>query len=121
MQLHLEKPENHSIESYSETGIKINSQIYQKSLMVSQHSIISEISINSIKEIDESFIEQLNKFCPEIVIIGHNESGAFPPALVLSQLSRQRIGLECMSIGAACRTYNVLLSELRSVVAVFIF
>jgi uncharacterized protein len=25
--------------------------------------------------------------------------------------------MECMSVGAACRTYNVLLSEERSVVA----
>ena len=39
----------------------------------------------------------------------------------MSLLSQQRIGIECMSIGAACRTYNILLSEHRAVVAGFIF
>lgn len=57
---------------------------------------------------------------PEIIIIGHENPGKFPPMEFMSHLSQLQIGMECMSIGAACRTYNVLLSENRAVVAGFI-
>ena len=40
---------------------------------------------------------------------------------VMHYLSKQRIGIECMSIGAASRTFNVLLGEGRRVVAGIIF
>ncbi|HAU0934786.1 TPA: hypothetical protein JBH70_12550, partial [Legionella pneumophila] len=55
------------------------------------------------------------------IIIGHLQTGKTLPVTLISQLSQKRIGIECMSIGAACRTYNVLLSEHRAVVAGFIF
>ncbi|KTD21472.1 hypothetical protein E3983_07435 [Legionella israelensis] len=120
MHLHLEKRENHAVEAYSENEIKINAITYQKSLIVSQDAILSELSLQSIQEIDENFINRLIEFSPEVIIIGHSQPGHFLSAKLISQLSKQRIGIECMSIGAACRTYNVLLNE-RAVVAVFIF
>jgi uncharacterized protein len=33
----------------------------------------------------------------------------------------QAIGVECMPLGAACRTYNLLVAEDRNVVLVVIF
>ncbi|MDE2297458.1 MAG: Mth938-like domain-containing protein, partial [Burkholderiales bacterium] len=42
------------------------------------------------------------------------------PALLAPLMSR-RIGVETMDTAAACRTYNVLLAEGRSVVAALLF
>jgi len=41
----------------------------------------------------------------------------FVPAALMRALIEQRIGVETMDTPAACRTYNVLVSERRAVVA----
>jgi uncharacterized protein len=51
----------------------------------------------------------------EIVIIGTGEKHVFPKPEMLRPLMEARIGFEVMHSAAACRTYNVLLSEGRKV------
>lgn len=121
MHINLEAAENHAVQAYTDNQIQINSIVYERSLIVSKNEIITELAINDIQEINEQYLQQLIKFKPEVIIIGHENTGKFPPMAIISQLSQQRIGIECMSIGAACRTYNILLSEERAVVAGFIF
>ena len=41
----------------------------------------------------------------------------FPPASLMAPLIAQGIGLESMDTAAACRTYNILASEGRKVLA----
>lgn len=120
MHINLEEANQNAVQSYSNNKIQINSIIYESSLIVSKEEIISDLAIKSIKEIDEHYLELLLKVKPELIIIGHEHPGSFPPISIISALSQKQIGIECMSIGAACRTYNVLLSEHRSVVAGFI-
>jgi uncharacterized protein len=54
---------------------------------------------------------------PEVVIFGSGARLRFPPAAWLRGLIERRIGVETMDTAAACRTYNVLASEGRSVLA----
>jgi len=44
-------------------------------------------------------------------------SRSFPDPAVQHALLRRGIGVEVMDTGAACRTYNILVSEGRAVVA----
>lgn len=121
MNINLEAAEQHAIQAYGDNKIQINSIIYENSLIVSREEIINDLAIKTIQEIDDTFLDLLLQCQPELIIIGHENPGKFPPYTIISKLSEQRIGIECMSIGAACRTYNVLLSENRKVVAGFIF
>ncbi|KTD60968.1 Mth938-like domain-containing protein [Legionella shakespearei] len=121
MNINLEAAEQHAVQAYDEKQIQINSTVYENSLIVSREEIIADLAIKNIQEIDDEYLKLLLQCKPELIIIGHENTGKFPPYEIISQLSRQRIGIECMSIGAACRTYNVLLAEMRSVVAGFIF
>ena len=41
----------------------------------------------------------------------------FPRAALRAEFATRKIGLEVMEIGAACRTYNVLVGEERRVLA----
>ena len=120
MQINLEDAEQHAVQAYSDTKIQINSIVYESSLIVSGKEIITNLTIKSIVELDDQYIGLLTKYDPEIIIIGHNETGKFPPYSIVSKLSQLKIGIECMSMGAACRTYNVLLGEHRAVIAGFI-
>ena len=56
-----------------------------------------------------------------LVIFGSGARLRFPKPLLLRPLIDRRIGVETMDTAAACRTYNVLLAEGRSVVAALLF
>ncbi|HAT2065162.1 TPA: Mth938-like domain-containing protein [Legionella pneumophila] len=121
MNINLETAEQHAVQAYSDKKIQINSIIYESSLIVSKKEIITDFVIKDIQDINDSYIDLLLRSKPELIIIGHLQTGKMLPVTLISQLSQKRIGIECMSIGGACRTYNVLLSEHRAVAAGFIF
>ena len=54
---------------------------------------------------------------PELVLFGSGSTLRFPRPEWLRPLVERRIGLETMDTPAACRTYNLLVAEGRSVVA----
>ena len=66
--------------------------------------------------IRDSF-EQVLALRPELVILGSGPLLRFVPAQLLRPLIERRIGVETMDTPAACRTFNVLVSEGRAVVA----
>lgn len=121
MHLNLETPDKHAIQSYGISEIKINDTIYQQSIVVSRQQILTDWQIKSIKDLNIESLDTLVAQKPEIIIIGHQETGKFAPATTMALLSQKKIGFECMSIGAACRTYNILLGEQREVVLGIIF
>lgn len=116
MNINLESSDNHSIQAYSDTEIIINSTRYTNNLIISSSEIINEWSIHSIQTLNDNNMTEILQFNPEVIIIGHKKRGLFPPSILLATLAQQRIALEGMSIGAACRTFNVLLNEGRKVV-----
>ena len=54
---------------------------------------------------------------PELVVFGSGSVFRFPDRSVIAEFSRARIGFEVMDTPAACRTYNVLMSEGRRIAA----
>jgi uncharacterized protein len=62
----------------------------------------------------EHFAEILD-WKPEILLLGTGERQQFPAAALMGAMLSRRIGFEVMDSRAACRTYNVLVSEARAV------
>jgi uncharacterized protein len=58
---------------------------------------------------------------PEIVIVGTGRRQRFPSPALLRPLIEARIGFEFMDLPAACRTYNILAGEGRSVAVALLF
>ena len=54
---------------------------------------------------------------PELVLLGTGPTQRFATAEVRGEFVRRRVGLEVMQLGAACRTFNVLVQEERRVLA----
>lgn len=71
-------------------------------------------------ELAAAHLEQILALKPELVIYGSGPRLVFPAPALARVLFERRIGLETMDTAAACRTYNVLASEGRSVVAALI-
>ena len=57
---------------------------------------------------------------PELILLGCGATQTFPPAATLAACLSRGIGLETMTNAAAARTFNVLASEDRRVVAGFV-
>ena len=75
----------------------------------------------SFESLGAEHFARLAALKPELVIFGSGPRLRFPPAALLRPLIEARIGVETMDTAAACRTYNVLLAEGRSVVAALLF
>jgi len=54
---------------------------------------------------------------PELVLLGTGSTQRFPPGAIRAALTACGVGLEVMDLGAACRTFNVLVQEERQVAA----
>ncbi|MDI9818824.1 MULTISPECIES: Mth938-like domain-containing protein [unclassified Legionella] len=116
MHINLEASDRHTIQAYNENEVKINSLVYQNSLIVSNQEIITDWPVSTIHDLNHESLLFLLKYQPRIILLGHKTREYFAPMPVVQSLARQQIALEVMSIGAACRTFNVLLSEQREVV-----
>lgn len=73
-----------------------------------------------IDALEPADVELLVALAPELVIFGTGARLRFPATALLRALIERRIGFESMDTAAACRTYNVLVTERRSVVAALV-
>lgn len=72
---------------------------------------------HNFAEVTESHLDTVAELDAEIVLLGTGARAHLPNAAWMAKFARRGIGLETMATGAACRTYNVLMSEGRRVVA----
>jgi len=118
MDLTLEHPGDHLfIRSVSAEGIRVVDDYYLGPIILSPDSIISDWAVTDAAELREAHLEPILQLKPEIVLIGTGSKQIFlPPELMMFFYSRNT-GFEVMTTDAACRTFNVLASEGRKVVA----
>ncbi len=120
MQLDLDtiRANEYLIRAYGPDEIMIKDATYNHSIVVciDQAPRPWQLTIpNTISSSDIAALLQI--VTPEIVLIGTGTRHSFPPAAALVPLLEAKIGYEIMDTAAACRTYNVLASEGRRVVA----
>lgn len=105
---------------YGEGYVEVNRTRYAASLVVSAERLVADWPPRSLEALTAADIEALLAFKPEVVLLGTGATFRFPEPRALAPLARAGVGLESMDTPAACRTYNILLSEGRNVVAALI-
>ena len=113
------EPPSHAnlVRSYSETELRIGAQRVQRSCLVTASRLITDWPPASFDELAPAHLEAIFALTPELVLLGTGPTQRFADAAVRAEFLRRGIGLEVMQLGAACRTFNVLLQEERRVVA----
>jgi uncharacterized protein len=71
---------------------------------------------HSVEELALEHLAPIFAFAPEVVVLSTGATQKFPRAALRAEFATRRIGLEVMEVGAACRTYNVLVGEERKVI-----
>ena len=118
MDLTHQKPgDHHFIHSADSSGIRVVDQLCTGSLIVSTRRLITDWSPRHVEQITVDDLEQVLELEPEVVLIGTGERQTFLDPELLMVFYRNGVGVEVMTTQAACRTFNVLVSEQRPVVA----
>ena len=108
------------IRSYSEKEFVVGDTHYSCSLIVMPDRVIPEWHPRSPEQLQAGDFEMLSTLGVDLVLLGTGKSQAFPPPPLYRSLIDAGKGLEIMDTPAACRTYNVLISEGRLVAAALI-
>ena len=95
----------------------VNGQPNRASLLVPWRGDVQPWNVTKLEELTEAHFEQILSAKPELVILGTGPKLRFVSPALYRSLIQAGIGLETMDLGAACRTYNVLASEGRAVLA----
>jgi len=118
--LHLQN-EPYSITHYDSLSVTIQDACYQENLLVTKDKIICPWSLKDLSEFEEKHFHELLGLNPELIIFGQKNQKSFLPAKWHVAFSEKKVGVEHMTFESACRTYNILLSDLRIVVLVLLF
>jgi uncharacterized protein len=105
------------IRGYAPGRITINEQVYTGSLIVTPQRIIADWPPVAFADLLTGHFEAMVALQPEVVILGTGARLQFPAAALTRSLVEANIGLDIMDTGAACRTYNILMSDGRRVAA----
>lgn len=105
------------IRAYDQGSIQINETVYTHDLILLPEQLITDWDSAPVGQLTVEHFEPVREYAPEILILGTGRQQAFAPARLMADLGRFGLGLEIMDTAAACRTFNVLMSEDRRVAA----
>jgi uncharacterized protein len=106
-----------AISRHEPGAVWVNQQRFEGSLLVPWKGEVRPWSAQGHATLTTEHFDEVLKLKPELVIFGSGLRLRFISAALYRCLIDARIGLESMDSAAACRTYNVLAAEGRSVVA----
>lgn len=118
MEFTLEVPQNQFfIRSVNERGIRVHQDYFNKPVIVSGQRIVPDWNVETVDDINEESLQAVFDLQPEVILIGTGNTQVFLPPATQVHFFRRGVGFEVMTTDAACRTFNVLVSEGRQVVA----
>jgi uncharacterized protein len=109
------------VDSYGPGRFRISGVVYEGSVLVLPQATVAW-PVSSVEELTAADFRAAIAADPpvEVVLLGAGPKMVMLPADLRRELKNAGVNLEVMDTGAACRTYNVLLSEERRVAAALI-
>jgi uncharacterized protein len=105
------------IRSYGAEGVRIGADSHALPAMVTATDVTSPLPVSALPQLAADDLQQVFARRPAIVLVGSAAGRWQPPAAIRHAFEERRIALESMDLGAACRTFNVLVQEDREVLA----
>lgn len=106
---------SNAITAYAAGEIRMRDRVFRASLIATREAVIEDWKPAIIEQLGIGDFVRLLELAPDVVILGTGPKQRMPPPELFAAFAARRIGLEVMDTGAACRTYNLLLSEFREV------
>ncbi len=117
MKLHLQRDSHRNIiHAYGSQGILIRGENHAQGVLVSAEWLRSPWGPDRADALGLAHFDEVIAQKPEILLLGTGKRQHFPLELIQA-LRAAQLAVEVMDTSAACRTYNILLAEDRTVVA----
>ena len=119
MKLQPDKSSAPLVRAYTREWLQIDDQRFTQSVLVSslpEHPPRPWPPRN-LQQLTTGHLAELASCGADLVLLGTGQRLTFPPPAWLAPFAREGVGLESMDTAAACRTYNILASEGRKVLA----
>lgn len=121
MQLTLENPDfRYTLRGADGRGARVNEQRLETSFILAPNQLIENWRPRAIADLQPEDLAPVLELSPSVFLLGSGASLVFPPAAVMAACLTRGIGMEVMDNAAAARTFNVLATEGRRVVAAFL-
>jgi len=118
MKLHLTQSENNNlITGYGHGYVVVNKKRYDQQIVVTAEKLVLDWFAYNFEQLTVKNFTDLLALKPEVILLGTGPTHRFVHPRLTAALTEQNIAVECMTTDAACRTYNILMSEGRSVAA----
>lgn len=106
------------IQGYGDGGFRISGQRYEGAVLVLPERTLPW-PVNDVADITPDTLRELQADDADValLLIGCGKSMAFIDPVLRTDVREWGVVIDAMDTGAACRTYNVLLSEERRVAA----
>jgi uncharacterized protein len=105
------------VRGYSPGELRLGETTLHRSCLLAADRVVEDWGPRSVNDLTMEHFDAIAALTPEVVVLGTGSRQKFPERALFAKLLTRGIGVEVMDTGAACRTYNVLVSEDRRVVA----
>lgn len=118
MKLHLADPGDTKLFTAHGAGhVTVNGERFDTSIVVSAGEVRSDWNVAAFDTLCEADFDRLLDLAPEVLLFGTGARQRFAHPRLYRALTEAGISVEFMDTPAACRTYNILVTEGRKVVA----
>ena len=122
MQLNLERPDyQYFLRGADGASALVNDRRLTRSFVVAPNTLLEDWPVFDTGLMTPTDLDALLALSPELLVLGTGATQIFPSAAVMAACLQRGVGIEVMTNAAAARTYSVLASEGRRVVAGFVF
>ncbi len=104
------------VHEYTNEYIRIKNTQHTHSIVIS-YNALQDWTPRSIDQLTEEHLIEILDHQPEMILLGTGKTIQFPHPKILQPAYKRHVGVEIMDTAAACRTFNMLASDGRKVVA----
>ncbi|VVE70905.1 hypothetical protein PPN31119_03754 [Pandoraea pnomenusa] len=105
-----------TVTGYGRGYVEVNKIRHDQSVIIAPEGEIQHWPVSRFDALTPADFDLLRRLDPEVVIFGSGSRLRFAHPRLTTSLTSARIGVDSMDTQAACRTYNILMSEGRRVV-----
>ena len=117
MEIAREHTEANVVRAWEPGRVRVGATWIEGHVIVSADRVITDWAVEGPADVGFASLAPAIGLAPEIILLGTGPDVVLPDVGLMGALAAESIGLEIMTTPAACRTFNVLLSEHRRVVA----
>ncbi|HSS65031.1 MAG TPA: Mth938-like domain-containing protein, partial [Gammaproteobacteria bacterium] len=116
MKLHSDQVgSSNRITGYGSGYVAVNEVRIGSSVVVTPTRLLEDWAPDDFSEISSACFGLLDELEIEVALLGTGATQQFPGDNLIARFASRGVGLEIMDTAAACRTYNILMAEGRTV------